>query len=39
MAVHELLRTEEAGLYRDGIFELVTVWVKYMKVQKNHVDS
>lgn len=39
MAVHELLRTEESGNYRDGIFELIHLWVKCMEVQKVYVDS
>jgi hypothetical protein len=39
MAVHELLRKEEAGKYRDGISELIPLWVKCMEVQKVYVDS
>jgi hypothetical protein len=32
MAVHELWQTEKAGKYRDGIFELIPLRVKYMVV-------
>jgi hypothetical protein len=39
MAVHELLRKEKAGKYRDGIFELIPLRVKYMEVQEVYVDS